>query len=74
MDTACAVRVAQPLEEAVHVAVKTDLLAVEITGVVEKAAVQKVKRQEDQRRRQCTQADREQEFVLFLPQKPGAVR
>ena len=74
MDTACAVRVAQPLEEAVHVAVKTDLLAVEITGVVEKAAVQKIERQEDQRRRQRTQADREQEFVLFLPQEPGTVR
>ena len=74
VDTACAVRVAQPLEKAVHIAVKTDLLAVEITGVVEKAAVQKVERQEDQRRRQRTQADREQEFVLFLPQKPGAVR
>ena len=74
VDTACAVRVAQPLEKAVHVAVKTDLLAVEITGVVEKAAVQKIERQEDQRCRQRTQADREQEFVLFLPQKPGAVR
>ena len=71
-DAARSVRVAQPLEEAVHIAVKADLLAVEVPRVVEKAAVEEVEGQEDQRRRQRTQADREQELVLFLPQQPGS--
>ena len=54
------------------IAVKADLLAVEVPGVVEKAAVEEIEGQEDQRRRQRTQTDREQELVLFLSQQPGS--
>ena len=44
------------LDEAVHIAVKADLLAVEIAGVVEKTAVDEIERQKEQRRRQGAQA------------------
>ena len=63
------VRVACALDKAVHIAVKADLLAVEIAGIVEKAAVQNVERQEEQRRRQGAQAHCQPEFILFLFQE-----
>ena len=50
-----AVRVACPLDEAVHIAVEADLLAVEIACIVEKSAVDDIERQEEYRRRQRTQ-------------------
>ena len=71
------VRVTGPLEKAVHIPVKADLLAVEIACIVEKAAVDDIERQEKQRGRQGTQRHRPPEFILFLPQQlrlPGGTR
>ena len=72
-----AVRVARPFQETVHIAVKADLLAVEIACIVEKAAVDDIKRQKEQGRREGTQAHRQPEFILFLSQQlrlPGSTR
>ena len=63
--------VACPLEEAVHIAVKADLLAVEIACIVEKAAVQQIERQEDEGGCQGAEPHGEPELVLLLPQHPG---
>ena len=63
------VRVACALDKAVHIAVKADLLAVEIACIVEKAAVDDIKRQKEQGRREGTQAHRQPEFILFLSQQ-----
>ena len=61
-----AVRVARPFDEAVHIAVKADLLAVEVAGIVEKSAVNDIKRQEEQRRGQCAQDHGTPELILLL--------
>ena len=61
--TGHAVGVASPLDEAVHVTVKADLLAVEIAGVVEKAAIYEIERQEEHRRRQRTEQHRAEHLI-----------
>ena len=66
------VRVAGTLDKAVHIAVKADLLAVEIACIVEKAAVDDIKRQKEQGRREGAQAHRQPEFILFLFQQTAA--
>ena len=53
--TGHAVRVACPLDEAVHVAVEADLLAIEIARVVEKSTVDDIERQEEYRRCERTE-------------------
>ena len=68
------VRVAQPLDKAVHIPVKADLLAVEIAGIVEKAAVQNVERQEEQRRRQGAQPHCQPEAVTLTPRQAETAR
>ena len=71
VDAARTIRIAQSLQKPVHVAVKADLLAVEVSSVVEESAVDEIERQENERRCQGTQADCEQELVLLLAQQPG---
>ena len=68
-----AVRIALALHKAVHIVVKADLLAVEVPSIVEKAAVNDLERQENQRRRQGAQPHRQPEAVPLAPQQgaPG---
>ena len=61
-----AVRVTCAFDEAVHIPVKGDLLAVEIASIVEKAAVKDVERQKEDGRRQGAQPYRLPEFFMFL--------
>mgnify|MGYP000635867168 CR=1 FL=1 len=62
-----AVRVTCALDEAVHIPVKGDLLAVKIACIVEKAAVKDVERQKEDGRRQGAQPHRLPEFFMALP-------
>ena len=60
-----------PLEKAVHVAVKADLLAVEIACIVEKAAVQQIERQEDEGGCQGAEPTVSQNLSCFCPSIRG---
>ena len=61
------VRVARPLEKAVHIPVEGDLLAVKVPRIVEKTAVHQLERQKDQGGTEGAEPHRQPEFVLIRP-------
>ena len=65
------VRVACALDKAVHIAVKADLLAVEIACIVEKAAVDDIKRQKEQAAVRAHRPTVSQNLSFFCPSSCG---